>query len=235
MPIRIQLWLLIAIAVITLLATQNGLAQNPKTYNQLASAILKPEFHAPPADPAPKAKPLSEAKKKTIPKHGVINYDIYRDRNPYPVDPRKLCHVCVQRESNSKSKALHSRIPGFQGRPYQEKEPGGCLCGKKKQKFKHPNFNVYWPTFAAGVPEELFPVKSANKASNYQRFRLVDMFDNLGGWELCKYERKDNGHCGKGRERYGCLGESRFIESRVSGVGFRPPAQPVPRGGIAFP
>jgi hypothetical protein len=204
------------------------------TYNQLANAIMNPNYNTAPVNRAAlEAKPLNA--KKEIPKHGVIKYDIYRDRQPYPVDPRKPCHVCIQRQGNSKFAALHSRIPGYQGRPYQMKEPGGCECGKKKQKFKHLNLNAYWPTFAAGVGEEFFPCKSDAKARNYDRFRLVDIFDGLGGFEISGYQRRDNGYCGKERDRYGCLGESKYFQSQVRGVGFREPGQPVERGGIVFP
>ena len=94
---------------------------------------------------------------------------------------------------------------------------------------------MYWPSSLAGVREELFPVKSAVDAATYHRFHINDIYDHLGGFEVSRYERRDNGHCGPGRDRYGCLGESRQIPSDVAGVGFRPPGQPVERGGIVYP
>ena len=237
MPTRSNFGLSIAILVVMF----STASSQDYSYNELAGAVMETGHtisltKAPAKARAPvPIKAQSLADHKEIPKHGVVKYDIYRDRTPYPIDPRKPCHICTQRKSNSKFAALHSRIYGFQGRPYQEKEPGGCLCGKKKQKFKRSNLNVYWPTFAAGVPEEYFPVRSAAKASNYDRFRLVDIFDHLGGWELSPYERRDNGYCGPGRDPYGCLGESRHFQSQVRGVGFRVPGQPVERGGIVYP
>lgn len=211
-----------------------------------AARALYENSSAPPApNVAPTAKPLKADAKPASPKiakRGVVDFDIYRDRNPYPVDPRKPCSICTQRQNDPPCNAKQARklrkrnrIYGFQGRPYQEQEPGACLCGKKKKHFKWPNINVYWPTMFAGVPEEHCPTKSAIKAATFDRVRLVDAYDRLGGFEVSSYQRKDNGHCGCGRERYGCLGESRQFESRVSGVGFREPGQPVERGGISFP
>ena len=221
------------------LPTLSALAQQP-SYDELLAAAASPSLSAghvtlagyesktPAVDKATKSK-------KAIDKHGVIGYEIYRDRSALPVDPRKPCSVCTQRNGDSKFAALHDRIPGFQGRPYQDTEPGACLCGKKKQKFKRLNFNVYWPTFAAGLTEELFPVRSAIRECKNGSCLITDMYDSLGGFELSPYQRRDNGYCGKGRDRYGCLGESQFFGSQVRGVGFRPGGQPVERGNVAFP
>ena len=228
---RLNLFSFVAIAIAL---SPTLFAQDSRSYSEIAAGytMSTPTLH--PKTPAP-ALPLKEAKKE-ISKYGVIRYDIYRDRNPYPVDPRKPCHICIQRESiHPRLKQHYDRIYGFQGRPYREREPGGCLCGKKKQKFKHLNANVYWPTFLAGVKEEFAPVKASIVAANFGRFRLVDIYDHWGGFEVSGYQRKDNGYCGPGRDRYGCLGESRTILSNVRGVGFREPGQPVERGGISYP
>ena len=215
-------------------ASARATAQQTKTYDQIAHAISYGTPPKPAKDKSPEAKPLKT--KPAIPKHGVKNFDIYRDRNPYPVDPRKPCHVCIQRKDTHPAFAdRFSRITGFQGRPHQDIEPGGCLCGKKKQSFKKPNINVYWPSMFAGVKEEYFPCKAAKDAATHGRFRLVNMFDNLGGFELSRYQRRDNGYCGPGRDRFGCLGESKTIESGVFGVGFREPGQPADRGGVKYP
>ena len=164
------------------------------------------------------AEPVSDKataeKSHELEKHGVINFDIYRDCERYPIDPRKPCHICVQRKGKrSKFKGLTDPIYGFQGRPYSDVEPGACRCGKKKQKFKFTNMNVYWPKFLAGVREDKFPCWAAKDAATFDRFRLVDSFDWLGGFELSCFQRKDNGYCGPGYDRYGCLGESRLLES----------------------
>ena len=172
-------------------------------------------------------------KKKPGPKP-VLDYEIYRDRNPLPIDPRKPCQPCLKRQGCSCSKCcqLHETY-GFQGRPYREREPGGCLCGKNhERKKKRPFFSVYWPSVCNAICEEHHPNLALRKQDPC-RFRLSSLFDNLGGFELLPcYERPDNGYSGPWRDRYGCLGESKFLNSQVSGVDFRLPGQPVSPGGV---
>ena len=243
------------------ICAQPLVAQVGRDYDAIRAAVYTtPVDDAAPPAPTNEAAPTPPAKDKAtadvkprplphdaypldkIPKQGVVDYEIYRDRNPYPVDPRKPCNPCTRRKNDppctacqARRQKKHDRIPAFQGRPHQDKEPGGCLCGKKKQKFKKPNINIYWPAMFAGVREELHPQKAAFDAATHDRVRLVDCFDCLGGFEVSPYQRRDNGYCGHGRDRYGCLGESRQLQSNVFGVGFRQPGQPVERGGIAFP
>jgi hypothetical protein len=97
-----------------------------------------------------------------------------------------------------------------------DKEPGGCLCGKKKQP-KHPQFSVYWPRPFSACLDNQFPEKAAQRYEPCQKKRYVDVFDSLENFKLIKYERKDNGYCGRDADPYGCLGESRY-RSRVAGI-----------------
>ncbi|MEM9410496.1 MAG: hypothetical protein AAGA30_05250 [Planctomycetota bacterium] len=209
-----------------------------QSYDEVARAVYSNTYTAKGRGPQDDVVENREPRKDLAhpPKYGVINYDIYRDRRPFPVDPRKPCHICIQRKgTHPKFKNAADRVYGFQGRPYQEREPGGCLCVKKKQNITRPNINVYWPSWFAGVREELAPVKSAVDAATFSRFHITDVFDHLSGFEISRYKRSDSGHKGPCRERYGCLGESKIIQSNVAGVGFRPPGQPAPRGGVEFP
>ena len=197
-----------------LLVAGPGQAQERLNYDQIANNVLAATAN--PAEPnrvGEKELKAAEPGKK-LSKHGVTNFDAYRDCNPYPIDPRKPCPICTGRKGTfPKFKDRHDRIYGFQGRPYREQEPGTCLCGKKKQKFKFTNINVYWPSSLAGVWEDRFPVLSDLDARTYSRFHLTDVFDKFGGFELSSYERKDNGYCGPGFDRYGCLGESKTLEA----------------------
>ncbi len=213
------------------IATANfGVAQETKNYDEILASYKT----TPRSITTSKSEPRT-GEEDTIPKYGVVRYDIFRDRNPFPIDPRKPCPVCTKRENHhGKQFKTLDRIYGFQGRPYREVEPGACLCGKKKQKFKHLNTNVYWPSLFAGLPEAFAPKRAANRAVNLNRFRPLDFYDRLGGFEVSSYQRRDNGYCGPGRDPYGCLGESRTLFSNVTGVGIREPGQPVDRG-VVFP
>ena len=204
--------------ILPFLLTENCTSQERLSYDQIASRALNTTF----SPPEPKRDENKDSKVKKpenhISKHGVSNFDIYRDCNTYPVDPRKPCHICIQRKgTRPKVKERHDRIYGFQGRPYREREPGACLCGKKKQKFKFTNINVYWPASLAGVWEDKFPVLSDLDAKTSSRFHIVDIFDKYGGFEVSRYQRRDNGFFGPGFERYGCLGESKTIEAGLLG------------------
>jgi hypothetical protein len=59
------------------------------------------------------------------------------------------------------------------------------------------------------------------------RPKLTNAFDHLSEFRLIPYQRADNGYWGEGRDPYGCLGESRQMQSRVMGVQFRQPGEPV--------
>ena len=54
------------------------------------------------------------------PKHrpAVKNFEIYRNKEKYPVDPRKPCNDCVRPESRGPFTAAN--VPGLFGRPHMD-------------------------------------------------------------------------------------------------------------------
>ena len=153
------------------------------------------------------------------------NWDVYRDQNPYPIDPRKPCHPCVSPiETRPRT---HLALPGLKGRPYSDREPGACNCGKRSGVTKKPNYSPYWPSVFNAKFEEHFPRKAAKRAANFCKPRLNDVFNKFGTFKLIDYHR-----CDLANDPYGCLGESKQLlsGSGVAGVGFRQPGQPVNRG-----
>jgi hypothetical protein len=146
-----------------------------------------------------------------------FDYSIYRDRNHYPIDPRKPCNECIRPHI---SEACKCQWPGKNGRPYQDREPGACNCSSASHKNK-PNFSYNWPApFSATLKTHLS--SGSNRTSS--RRRINDCFDHLVDFKLIDYQRTDNGYCGNGADPYGCLGES-----RVAGVGFRQPGDAIQR------
>ena len=214
------------------------------------SGTIKPPFRwpaklsAPPATKLPPKKTTApssskpktnegadsgEAKEKKPEKQSYypMNWDVYRDQNPYPIDPRKPCHPCVEPVETRPHTKL--ALPGLKGRPYKERVLGACRCGSKRGVTKKPNYSPYWPSVLNAKFEEHFPNKAAKRAANYCKPRFNDIFNKFGTFKLIDYHRSD-----PNRDPYGCLGESKQF-SRVAGVGFRQPGQPVDRGGFAFP
>lgn len=175
-----------------------------------------------------------KARKKETPPHYGVDYTIYRDQNLYPIDPRKPNNVCVRPcgEANCgcarKCNGCGGGLPGVGGRPYMEHEPGGCTCQKKKPT-KHPQFNLHWPRPFSARLDERFPDHASERYQPCQKHRIVDMFDHLSTFKLSSYKRTDNAYSGEGADPYGCLGESKQL-SRVAGVGYRFPSEPVDRG-----
>jgi hypothetical protein len=151
-----------------------------------------------------------------------IDYTEFRDRNVFPVSPLKKCNPCTHPAATRPRTKLD--LPGVRGRPYQDKEPGGCLCGKKCCP-KCNQFSVYWPRPFSARLDEKFPKHAAKRQSFCQKKSILDVFDHCHNFELIPYRRKDNGYCGRGCDPYGCLGESRYV-SRVAVVGYRPPGEP---------
>lgn len=134
-----------------------------------------------------------------------LDYSIYRDRHPFPADPRKPCNVCT----HPPSVPNRFNLPGLHGLPYQPKEPGGCRCGKKHAP-KFAAASVYWsrPFSALGHHES-----SSDCLTPYGPMpekRLTDLLDPLASFKLIPYQRTDNGYCGRGADPFGCLGESRY-------------------------
>ena len=207
----------------------------PGTYDDIRVALMQP-LAAPGNQISGVADKPASAKGMVKKPTAIVNYDIYRDRSPLPVDPRKPCNECVTRQDDCCKKCRLSAMTGFQGRPFRDREPGGCQCGKCcTRKKKRPRFSVYWPAVFNAFAEERHPEREACRAANLNYFRINNLFDRVAGFELCGYERCDNGHTGRTRDRYGCLGESRYLQSNVGGVGLRIPGQPLPRGGIEYP
>ena len=174
-------------------------------------------------------------KKAAVPeRHATLDWDVYRDRSKYPIDPRKPCSSCKRALGQCECGIRHgqSRL-GNQGRPWQDAEPGGRACRKQCRNnqcpectSKRPEFSVYWP--------KPFSAKRANREDRcvgcgHERCRcrkVNDLFDHLANFSLIDYQRTDNGYCGPGADPYGCLGEQR---SRVAGIGYRFPSEPVQR------
>ena len=232
--------------------TLNGPSLNAPTVETKAEPVLtsklpkKPKAKKPAAGPPKKAAKIAvkadldeedesddeddeseTAKKEAAQKPGYYpkNWDVYRDQNPYPIDPRKPCHTCVS-PVETRPLTRHA-LPGLKGRPYSEREPGACHCGKRSGVTKKPNYSPYWPSVLNAKFEEHFPRKAAIRAANFGKPRLNDIFNKFGTFKLIDYHR-----CDLANDPYGCLGESKQIPgvSNVAGVGFRQPGQPVNRG-----
>lgn len=195
----------------------------PENPNHQIQSVLGPEENQIP-EPALASPPIQidqshaigSARSAPAPR---VDYSLYRDRRPYPIDPRKPCNECVRPH------AVQSRgceLPGLKGRPYIDKEPGGCLCNKKRAP-KHASSSVYWPrpfsTKLAGHSDET--------VTTCPKKRIVDIFDPLATFKLIPYQRRDNGYCGRGADPFGCLGESRH-QSGVRGVNDQILREPLP-------
>ncbi len=180
---------------------------------------------------ASRASDLAIDKNKPIESPQITNSEIFRNCDPYPVDPRKPCNPCV-RPIQTMPLTRHP-LPGFLGRPYMETEPGGCRCNKQCCSCQKSEFSIYWPRPFSAKLDELFPDCSRRRYAGCQQSKLLDCFDRFEDFRLINYARRDNGCCGDffgcGRDPYGCLGESRQIAC-VYGVGYRQPGEPVQRG-----
>ncbi len=142
--------------------------------------------------------------------HPVINYDLFRDDSPFPIDPRKPCSVCQRPASRCQCGEVHLESRwGNQGRPYQAQEPGGYRCGKNCPD-KRPMFSVYWPR-----PFSAKKMSDHSQRCNCERCakRINDRFDHLVNFKLIDYQRTDSGYGGRGADRFGCLGESKYLNS----------------------
>ena len=150
--------------------------------------------------------PKRETKQDTrhTPKPFVKDFTVYRDRSPLPIDPRKPCQVCTEGKGERRCKIL-----GTRGRPYQEKELGGCQCDSK-HPWKNPDFSVHWPRPFSAKWDEGHPESAARRYSPCPQKRVVDVFDRLATFKLIDYQRKDNGFSGPDCDPYGCLGESKM-------------------------
>jgi hypothetical protein len=160
------------------------------------------EENATSVPPSPTPSPKSKH-----PSYG-LDFSEYRNQEPFPVDPRKRCNVCA-RPPAVLAQSRHDNWPGYRGLPYQEQEPGGCRCGKKDAP-KHDQISAYWPRPLSAVrnDNDHRHLDCATGQPCPQK-RLTDWLDSLATFKLIDYKRTDNGYCGPGADRYGCLGESR--------------------------
>lgn len=212
----------------TLNSTIKPLPPKPSTVREPIS--MPPTTSATTAEPprrilpkprrAVSAKKLAPSKKKqpvAAPKKPVLGYDIYRDTSVFPLDHRKPNNPCTQ---GSNCGCSNCRLPGINGKPFKPTEPGGYNCGKNCPH-KRPKFSVYWPRPFSAKLDERNPARAAARYSGRQTKKIVDAFDCLANFQLLSYERVDNGYTGRESDPYGCLGES-----KIAGLGFRPPGTP---------
>ena len=177
-----------------------------------------------PNSASPAERPTESVKSKkqqrtsaSVPQKPVIRYDIYRDANTFPLDPRKPNNPCTR---GADCGCSNCRLTGVNGKPYKPSEPGGYNCGKKCPH-KRPQFSMYWPRPFSAKLDEAFPGQAAARYQACQKKKLVDVFDCLTNFQLLDYHRIDNGYTGRESDPYGCLGES-----KIFGLGFRPPGEP---------
>jgi hypothetical protein len=188
--------------------------------------LIQSENVLPANEPVKVASPQKSKSAAHQPNGNQVNWEIYRDRNPHPIDPRKPCNNCTH--PHGTQPRCNCNLPGVNGRSYIEREPGGCQCDQKNPS-KHPEFSVHWPRpFSAKLADH-----GPHCRCGCQKKKLVDVFDGLSTFKISKYKRTDNGYCGPGSDPYGCLGESKQA-SRVAGVGYRFPSEPVPRGPVSI-
>ena len=211
-------------------APQNGVSAEPMIQSGSAEPVVQqspviPDFYL----QASRASDLSLDKPE--PSTPEVNWDIYNDRQKYPVDPRKPCNDCVR--PPSKAPLTQFNTKAFLGRPHMDRGPGGCLCGQRKCKKCNKMTNVYWPRPFSARLESMFPGRANSMNAACQPRKLVDGFDRLENFRLINYVRCDNGEKGEffglNKEVYGCLGESKHFGT-VPGVGFREPGSPIQRG-----
>jgi hypothetical protein len=150
-------------------------------------------------------KKKADKKRKPAP---VVDYSIYRDLSQYPIDHRKPCFSCGQGKPDCEC-GCGLKLPGNKGRPYRDTEPGGCECDSCRP-WHHPNFSVHWPRPFSARLDERNPAAASARYEPCQGKRIVDIFDPLATFKLSKYQRQDNGYCGPGADRFGCLGESKL-------------------------
>ena len=218
-------------------AMTDSVQENPSASDQPASVLTNPTLPTPrplPKTPAadasifrpsvkPAQKPLATKNpvaKKRLP---VVDHSIYRDYSAYPIDPRKPCSPCT---GGPQCGCGCCKGLGHHGKPYQDRDLGGCECNKQKFPRRHPQFSVYWPRPFSAKLDERNPQAAAARYSGCQSKRCVDMFDHLIDFKLINYQRTDNGYCGPESDPYGCLGEQASLNA---GIGYRVAEVPVER------
>ena len=207
------------------LVTTAPIQNDPLATDQPTSVLANPQLPTPrplPSTPAanadiarPPAKPLATKKPVAKKRAPVIDRSIYRDYSAYPIDPRKPCSPC---NGGTHCGCGRCKKLGNHGKPYQERELGGCKCGKQKFPRRHPQFSVYWPRPFSAKLDERNPQAAAARYNGCQSKRCVDVFDHLIDFKLVDYQRTDNGYCGPEADPYGCLGEQASLNA---GIGYR--------------
>lgn len=173
------------------------------------------------AKKTPKKKVAAKPKQKKIAsRQPEIDYAIYRDQSPLPIDPRKPNNPCTK-SGNCQCGACLSTRTGLHGRPYHPQEPGGYRCGKNCPS-KRPEFSAYWPRPLSVRREEHRAGSACQCRQCGGEKKVNDLFDGLANFRLLDYQRTDNGYCGPESDPYGCLGES-----KQQGIGYRAPSEPV--------
>ncbi|MEM7785274.1 MAG: hypothetical protein AAF623_18135 [Planctomycetota bacterium] len=186
-----------------------GSQTRPRTYDSIlkqanGSGASKKKSKTNSATGNPQTKKTS----KKLPPHYGIDYSIYRQRNPIPIDPRVPCNQCTRPSSLPQHKW---DIVGRNGRPYVESEIGGCQC-EKNHPNKRPRYSVYWPRPMSAKLDHRFPGKASSRYSQCPPKRIIDFLNPLDNIKLSQYKRSDNGYAGVNSDPYGCLGESRYAE-----------------------
>ena len=99
--------------------------------------LIQSENVLPANEPVKVASPQKSKSAAHQPNGNQVNWEIYRDRNPHPIDPRKPCNNCTH--PHGTQPRCNCNLPGVNGRSYIEREPGGCQCDQKNPS-KHPEF-----------------------------------------------------------------------------------------------
>ncbi len=176
-----------------------------------------PALIVPPTSSLPHPADALQVGKPPIPGRYGLDYSIYRDYNPYPIDPRKPCNECTQ--GNSDQGLGRFQWPGKNGRPYQDREPGGCECAQHGHR-NHDRFSLDWSAPFSALRDSH---SQALDPCHALRPRINDRFNHLESFKLIDYRRTDNGYCGIGADPYGCLGESRVVGSNPRTVSLPDP------------
>lgn len=201
--------------VIRKLPDLNPIDNEPAVTNSIPAVETEPnDFAVPTIPPATSAKPETlQASNDTLTTPGStakphgLDFSIYRNRDVFPVDPRKPCNVCTHPPQVRAANRFD--WPGRKGQPYRAQEPGGCLCGKKGCP-KCNTASIYWPRPLSVICNRENPSCWTSPYGPQPKKRLTDALDHLAGFKLIPYQRTDNGHCGPDADPYGCLGESKY-------------------------
>ena len=133
----------------------------------------------------------------------TLDLGIYREIETYPIDPRKPASPCFGLDKRCKSGL------GNGGQPQLERVSGGCQCDQRRP-WRGPDFSVHWPRPFSVKLDTRFPGLATQPNTDCSPRRPLDRIDGLSSFKLINYQRSDNGYCGPGADRFGCLGESKL-------------------------